>query len=68
VATLEGSRASSGSRLRDELAGVGIAGAEVAGAPAAALARAAAVTPPGGRIVVCGSFRLVGPALDWLGL
>jgi hypothetical protein len=26
------------------------------------------VTPAGGRIVVCGSFLVVGPALEWLGL
>jgi dihydrofolate synthase/folylpolyglutamate synthase len=34
----------------------------------AALVAAAHLTPPGGRIVVTGSFRVVGPALVWLGL
>jgi dihydrofolate synthase/folylpolyglutamate synthase len=33
-----------------------------------ALARARACTPAGGRIIVCGSFMVVGPALEWLGL
>ena len=35
---------------------------------AAALAAARARTPAGGRILVCGSFSVVGPALEWLGL
>ena len=26
------------------------------------------ITPAGGRIIVCGSFLIVGPALEWLGL
>jgi dihydrofolate synthase/folylpolyglutamate synthase len=38
------------------------------GLPGDALAVARAATRPGGRIVVCGSFRLVGPALHALGL
>jgi dihydrofolate synthase/folylpolyglutamate synthase len=38
------------------------------GTVTAALARARALSPPGGRIVVCGSFRVVGPALRWLGI
>ena len=33
-----------------------------------ALEAARAVTPPGRRILVCGSFSVVGPALEWLGL
>jgi dihydrofolate synthase/folylpolyglutamate synthase len=39
-----------------------------AGAPADALSLAQERTPASGRIVVCGSFRVVGPALDWLGI
>jgi dihydrofolate synthase/folylpolyglutamate synthase len=35
--------------------------------PADALALALARSAPGARIVVCGSFEVVGPALDWLG-
>lgn len=38
------------------------------GPPDGALALAARLSPPGSRIVVCGSFRIVGPALQWLGL
>ncbi len=34
----------------------------------AALSEARESTPVGGRIVVCGSFYVVGPALGWLGL
>jgi dihydrofolate synthase/folylpolyglutamate synthase len=41
---------------------------ELAPAPEAAFARAEALAGAGGRIVVCGSFRTVGPALQWLGL
>jgi folylpolyglutamate synthase/dihydropteroate synthase len=33
-----------------------------------ALEMARMLTPPEGRIVVCGSFLVVGPALEWLGL
>ena len=33
-----------------------------------ALELARQVTPTGGRIIVCGSFLVVGPALEWLGL
>jgi dihydrofolate synthase/folylpolyglutamate synthase len=68
VCSLEGSRASPVARLLAGLAEAGIRGPAVADGPAEAFAAAAAATPPGGRIVVCGSFRLVGPALDWLGL
>jgi dihydrofolate synthase/folylpolyglutamate synthase len=40
----------------------------VAGDVGQALALARSATPPGGRIIVCGSFLVVGPALEWLGL
>lgn len=56
--------ASIAASLRELVAGEVLA----AGAPADALAEAAARTPRGGRIVVCGSFRVVGPALRWLGI
>jgi dihydrofolate synthase/folylpolyglutamate synthase len=68
VCHLDGPRASPTERLLAGLAEAGIHGATTVGDPASAFAAAAAATPPGGRIVVCGSFRLVGPALDWLGL
>jgi dihydrofolate synthase/folylpolyglutamate synthase len=68
ICHLDGARASPTERLLAGLAEAGVHGAATAGDPAAGFAAAAAATPPGGRIVVCGSFRLVGPALDWLGL
>jgi dihydrofolate synthase/folylpolyglutamate synthase len=40
----------------------------VAGEVDQALALARSETPPGGRIIVCGSFLVVGPAFEWLGL
>ena len=36
--------------------------------PAEACALASRLTAAGGRIIVCGSFRVVGPALQWLNL
>jgi len=36
--------------------------------PFEACAQAREITPTEGRILVCGSFRVVGPAIDWLGL
>jgi dihydrofolate synthase/folylpolyglutamate synthase len=39
-----------------------------AGTVQQALEMARRLTPPEGRIVVCGSFLVVGPALEWLGL
>jgi dihydrofolate synthase/folylpolyglutamate synthase len=41
---------------------------ERAGGVPAACARAASLARPGDRIVVFGSFHVVGPALEWLGL
>ena len=52
-------------------AALGVAGIDTAiweATPAAAFEKARQVTVPGGRIVVCGSFRIVAPALLWLGL
>ena len=48
--------------------GRGRHGVTWAATPAGAFERARQVTPAGGRIVVCGSFRIVAPALQWLGL
>jgi len=39
-----------------------------AGTPQQAFALASKLTPRGGRVLVCGSFLVVGPALEWLGL
>jgi dihydrofolate synthase/folylpolyglutamate synthase len=41
---------------------------ELAGDVAAACARARAMARPGDRVIVLGSFHVVGPALSWLGL
>lgn len=51
---------------RAALARAGIPVTASAGSPAEALALARRLTAPGGRIIVCGSFRVVGPALQWL--
>jgi dihydrofolate synthase/folylpolyglutamate synthase len=41
---------------------------ETGGTPEEAFALAGRLTADGGRILVCGSFHVVGPALRWLGL
>jgi dihydrofolate synthase / folylpolyglutamate synthase len=63
-----GSRGSSAEALRERIASAVHAPIEVEDSVGAALSRAQAITPLGGRIVVCGSFLTVGPALEWLGL
>ena len=63
-----GSRGSGPEVLRERIASAVNAPIEVADSVAAALCRAQVVTPLGGRIIVCGSFLTVGPALEWLGL
>jgi dihydrofolate synthase / folylpolyglutamate synthase len=80
VAALEGSvsrwitcgvddpRARSGESLAAQLRDLGVPEVHTAGDVDAALMLAQSCTAPRGRIVVCGSFRVVGPALQWLGL
>jgi len=68
VAGVADPRASTEERLREALREAGVDQCDWAATPAGACAEARRQTPPGGRIVVCGSFRLVGPALEWLGL
>lgn len=68
VAGLDDPRASTEARMRDALADAGITAFSWASTPTGAFELARQLTPPGGRIVVCGSFRLVAPALEWLGL
>lgn len=69
VAAIDDPRASSNARMRAGMAAAGLdAAVEYAGTPEAAFALAERLTPPTGRIVVCGSFRIVAPALQWLGL
>lgn len=61
-------RARSGAAIAAALRGIGVEQVHEAGGVEAALALAGELTAPGGRIIVCGSFRVVGPALRWLGL
>ena len=62
-------RARSGESLAAQLRDLGVAEVHAAGDVGGALTLAHVTrTAPGGRIVVCGSFRVVGPALQWLGL
>ncbi len=61
-------RASSEARMRDALASAGAKSVVWAPIPVEAFVLARSLTRPGGRIVVCGSFRIVAPALQWLGL
>lgn len=68
ICGIDDPRASTEARLRMALQGAGVD--DVTWAPTAGLALelARSTTPAGGRIVVTGSFRLVAPALEWLGL
>jgi dihydrofolate synthase/folylpolyglutamate synthase len=61
-------RGSTAEQLSERLRRVLSQPVETTGSVTEALERARAVTPTGGRIVVCGSFLVVGPALAWLGL
>lgn len=66
--TVEDVRARDASVIATSLRGLGIEDVSEADTPHRALALAREQTSPGGRIVICGSFRLVGPALRWLGI
>lgn len=68
VAGVDDPRASTEPQMREALAAAGITAFSWAGTPADAFERARRLTPHGGRILVCGSFRIVAPALEWLGL
>ncbi len=68
VAGVDDPRASPEALMRNALESAGITGFSWAGTPVGAFERARQLTPAGGRIVVCGSFRIVAPALQWLGL
>jgi dihydrofolate synthase/folylpolyglutamate synthase len=63
-----GSRGTDPEVLRQRIAQVIRAPIVVEKSMTAALDRAKNETPVGGRIIVCGSFLTVGPALEWLGL
>ncbi len=65
---LDDSRALPADEVVQVFAAAGLSGIDCSATPVEAFRQAMAMTPPGGRIVVCGSFRLVAPALQWLGL
>jgi dihydrofolate synthase / folylpolyglutamate synthase len=68
VCGVDDPRASSEGKMRAALAAAGVPVVAWAAGPVEAFEYARQVTAPGGRIVVCGSFRIVAPALQWLGL
>lgn len=68
VSGVDDPRASSEAGMREALGTAGVQPVAWEPTPVAALERARQITPVGGRIVVCGSFRIVAPALQWLGL
>lgn len=68
VCTVADPRARSAASIAAELHDSGIERTLTASSPEVAFALARDATPAGGRILVCGSFRVVGPALRWLGI
>jgi dihydrofolate synthase / folylpolyglutamate synthase len=68
VASLTGPRGLPAEELAQRLARGSRAPLECAPSIEAACARARALARPGDRVVVCGSFHAVGPALEWLGV
>ncbi|MCL4721364.1 MAG: bifunctional folylpolyglutamate synthase/dihydrofolate synthase [Gammaproteobacteria bacterium] len=68
VSAVDDPRASPRDRMLEEMAAAGVADPHWAETPAEACREALRLTPPGGRIIVCGSFRIVAPVLEWLGL
>lgn len=66
VVTTGGGRGQSAENLAARLAAVGIQDVTPVAASSDAFEIAEAITPAGGRILVCGSFFIVGPALGWL--
>lgn len=68
VCSVEDSRAVSGETLAARIEAVGEQSVSICGTPDEAFEIAARSTAVGGRILVCGSFRIVGPALRWLEL
>lgn len=68
LTTVDDPRASGEAAMRAALASAGLAVAAFEPEPARAFELARRLTPAGGRILVTGSFRIVAPALEWLGL
>ncbi len=61
-------RTADGAELVQRIMTITQAPVELADTAPEAFSRAEAATPPDGRILCCGSFRIVGPAIEWLGL
>ena len=68
VCPVDAARGGAVSQLADALAAEVHGSVEAVESVTAGLSAAREYTPVGGRIVVCGSFYVVGPALRWLGL
>ena len=68
VCSVEDSRAVSGAKLAVSIEAVAGQAVDICATPDEAFEYATRVTSEGGRILVCGSFRIVGPALRWLEL
>ena len=68
VCPTQGNRGAPAEQLANYFAQALVHPPEVASSVPAALLRARDITPIDGRIIVCGSFQVVGPALEWLGL
>ncbi len=66
--TVDAARGRDGDDLARCLQEAGLGPVRSADTPESAFQFACASTPPGARILVCGSFHVVGPALEWLGL
>ena len=66
--TVDGTRGRDGDDLARCLHEAGLGPVRSADTPESAFRLACESTPPGARILVCGSFYVVGPALEWLGL
>ncbi len=68
VARLDDKQSADPEELARQVLEAGIARVTVADSPSGAFGIAREQTVSGGRILVCGSFRIIGPALEWLGL
>ena len=68
IASLEPPRGLAAEALQTRVAGALRSPATCAASVPEACSAAAAAARPGDRVVVCGSFHAVGPAMEWLGL
>ena len=66
--TVDATRGRDGDDLARCLREAGLGPVRSTDTPESAFQLACESTPPGARILVCGSFYVVGPALEWLGL